>query len=116
MTLTATMSSMTVMVRRKIRSWVANLGAHHRERTQHESGVGADDDAPGARGLSTRSHRDVQQGRNDQTADRGQQGDRRTPWLPQLADGELTTDLQADDEEEQRHETVVHPVLQVHTE
>ena len=101
MTLTATMSSMTVRVSRKIRSWVANLGPDHGQRPEHEGGVGADHEPPCPAGFTTGCQRDVDQRRDDEAADRGEHGDGGTPWLGELADGELAPDLQADDEEEQ---------------
>ena len=57
--------------------------------------------------------RDVDQGGHDHAADGGDRRQRGGPRVAQLALDELALDLEADDEEEDRHQRVVDPLLQV---
>ena len=56
--------------------------------------------------------RDVDERRHHHAADRGNHRQRGLARVPELAFDELAFDLEADDEEEHRHEPVVHPLPQ----
>ena len=56
---------------------------------------------------------EVDQRRDDHPADGGDRRHRRLPAVAQLAVDQLALDLQADDEEEDRHQPVVDPLPQV---
>ena len=60
-----------------------------------------------------RVEREVDQHRHRHAADAGEHGQRDAPALAQLAHVELAPRLEADDEEEERHQAVVDPVAQV---
>jgi hypothetical protein len=57
--------------------------------------------------------REVDRHRAGHAAERGQHGDRQPSALAQLAEVELALGLQPDDEEEERHQALVHPAAQV---
>ena len=65
--------------------------------------------AEGRPALKTRIDRD----RDRHPAEPGQQRQRESPPLPQLAEVELAPRLEPDDEEEERHQPAVHPVAEV---
>ena len=56
--------------------------------------------------------RDVDDRRHDHAADRRDDRQHRLARLGQLADDDLALDLEPDDEEEERHQPVVDPVLE----
>ncbi len=88
--------------------------ADERQGPEEERGVAADDDAPPVGRLPAGVHRQVEQGRQHQPADAGEHGQDEAAPLGELADGEVAAHLEADDEEEQRHQAVVDPVAEVH--
>ena len=89
------------------------VAADEREDAERERGVGADRDAPALRVGRTAVEREIDERRRDDAADRGDDRRRQTPPLAQLAHVELAPDLEADDEEEERHQAVVDPVAEV---
>ena len=70
-------------------------------------------DGPARRPLAAGDHGDEDQHRHQHAAERRRDRQHRGAPLPELADHELALDLEADDEEEQRHQPVVDPVAQV---
>jgi hypothetical protein len=57
--------------------------------------------------------RQEQRRRQHHPADGGDRGQRRPAGIAELTDDQFALDLQADDEEEHRHQAVVDPVLKV---
>ena len=70
---------------------------------------------PLASGVPAQMARKIAAG-SDDAAQRGEHRERRRAALAQLTESELALDLQADDEEEDRHQRVVDPVAQVELE
>ena len=89
------------------------VAADEREDPEREGGVGSDRDAPTLRVGRTAVEREIDERGCDDAADRGDDRRRQTPPLTQFAHVELAPDLEADDEEEERHQAVVDPVAQV---
>ena len=84
-----------------------------RKDAEREGDVGRHRDAPPVAPRTAADDRGVDRRRDDHPADRGEHRQRRGPTILQLAGDELALDLEADDEEEQRHQAVVDEVLQV---
>ena len=89
------------------------VAADESEDAEGERGVGPDRDAPALRAGCAAVEREVDQRRRDDAADRGDDRCREPAAFAQLAHVELAPDLQADDEEEERHQPVVDPVAQL---
>ena len=75
-----------------------------RQCPDEKSGVGGDHHAPGPRVFPGLVEQQEDHGGQDQTRDRGDHRHRGPGPVGELADGELAGDLEADDEEEERHE------------
>ena len=84
-----------------------------REHPQRERGVGGHRRAPGAVRSPARVDRQEDGDRDDHPAQPGHDRQHQPAAVAQVAEVELAARLQADDEEEQRHEPVVDPVAQV---
>ena len=91
----------------------AGLGPDQGQQGQHERGVGGHHHAPGVGGRRTGVDGQEDDRGDGQAGDRRDDRDRGPAAVGQLADGELPLDLQTDREEEQRHQPVVDPVLEV---
>ncbi len=91
---------------------VGNPRPQQGQHAQRERDVGRHRHAPARRARATGVQRDVDRRRNDHAADRGDNRQRGATKRGQLADDELTLDLESNDEEEDRHERVVDPVLE----
>ena len=87
-----------------------------RQDAEHERGVGRHDDAPAGTGRAGAVDRQVDRGRDEQPAERAERRGRDVPAVAQLPDADLAGDLEADDQEEQRHGGVVDPVPEVERE
>jgi len=88
-------------------------GREQRQRAEGESGVGRHRGAPAATAGTARVEHQVDSDRDSHPADRGEDGDRQPPAVPQLAQVELALGLEPDDKEEERHQTLVDPMAQV---
>ena len=97
-----------------MRSWVENAGPTIASAPSRKSGVRPDHQAPRVRGGPATVDREVDQRWYHGAGDTGECRDHRAPAVGELANRELATYLQADHEEEQDHESVVEPVLEVH--
>ena len=86
------------------------------ERTDQERGVGGDHHTPRVGVLTGRVEQQEDARGYRESGDRGDDGHRRPGPVGELADGELARHLQADDEEEERHEAVVDQMLDAHVE
>ena len=86
--------------------------AERADDADRERDVGGHRDAPAARRAAP-GDRQVDRGRHGHPADRRGDGEHRRPAGGQVAGGHLPADLQADEDEEERHQPVVHPVAQV---
>ena len=113
MTTMAPMSSTIARVSRNTRTCDGSPGPIERERAQDERDVRRHDDAPAVRALATGVDGDVQQRRDHHPAEGGERRDRGRAAVAQLPQRELPADLQRDDVEEEHHQPVVDPVLQV---
>jgi hypothetical protein len=91
---------------------VGNPGPQHRHAAHDEGDVCRHGDAPARFGGLTGLKREVDPGRDDHASERC--GDRQgcAPDVPQLAEHNLALHLEADDEEKDRHQAVVNPVLE----
>ena len=90
------------------------LAADQGQRAERERGVGRHRRAPAVRGAAAGVDREVDRDRHQHAAEPGQERQRHPAAHPQLAHVELAARLQADDEEEQRHQPGVHELPQVH--
>ena len=84
-----------------------------RQDAQRERDVGGHRDPPAASAVPAGVDRQVDQRGDRHPADRGDHGERRRPPVAQLPAQELPLDLQADHQEEQRHQPVVDPMAEV---
>ncbi len=84
-----------------------------RKDTDSEGDVGGHRNTPPAPRFPTTGHGHAHQRRENDTAGSGQRGQRRRTAVTQLPHDQLPLDLQADDEEEQDHHSVIDPVPQV---
>ena len=84
-----------------------------REDAQRERRVGRHRRAPAGRPRPAGVEREVDQDRHRQPAEPGQQRQHRAASLAQVADVELAPCLEADHEEEEGHQAVVDPAVQV---
>ena len=80
--------------------------------SERERGVGRHRRAPPVLGWLTRVDDQEQGHRDEHPGDAGGQRQHGTTPLPQLADVELPPRLETDDEEEERHQPVVHPAAE----
>jgi hypothetical protein len=78
----------------------------------HERDVGRHRDSPAPRRRAAVLQRQVDGGGRDHAAEGGGHRKRGTPGIAKLADHELALDLESDDEEEHRHQSVADPVLE----
>lgn len=90
-----------------------HLGADQRERTEQERRVSADDGAPRFWCVAA-CDGEVDECWQHNAGDSGHDRDKCLAAVAQRADRELLANLEADEEEEDDHEAVVHPVVQAH--
>ncbi len=83
-----------------------------REGAERQGGVGGHRGAPAARTRATGVERQVDRDGHRHAANRRKHRDRQTAPLAQLAQIELALCLEANDEEEERHQPFVDPVAQ----
>ena len=84
-----------------------------REQTERERGVGRHRDAPAVRRRTAGVEGEVDGDRGRCASQSRDERQREPSPLPQLAEVELPARLEADDEEEERHQPAVHPAAQV---
>jgi hypothetical protein len=84
-----------------------------REQTERERGIGRHRRAPPMRRSAPRVEGEVERDRRRSAAGSREQRQREPAALAKLPEIELPPRLETDDEEEQRHQTAVHPVAQV---
>ncbi len=89
-----------------------NARSHERESTDEEGRVCGDDDTPRVRVAGAGGDRDEQHGGDGEARERGEDRHARPAPAGQLADRELATNLEADGEEEDRHQRVVDERMQ----
>ena len=92
---------------------VGQPGADQGQHAQRERGVGGHGRAPAPGPRAARVGRQVDADRDDHPAQADHQRERQPPALAQLAHVELAPGLQADHQEEERHQAGVHPAVQV---
>ena len=92
---------------------VGKVRPDEREQAESEGRVGRHRDSPPACRRAAGVEREVDGDGHGHAADPRQQGQGQAPPVPQLAQIELTARLEADDEEEERHQPVVHPAAQI---
>ena len=85
--------------------------AEERDHAERERGVGRDHDPPALARVAR--EREVGERGHDHPADRRRDRNADTAAVAELAHVELAADLEPDDEEEERHQAVVHPVAEV---
>ena len=88
---------------------VGKAGPDNREQAEGEGGVGRHRNAPPMHGRPTNVEEEVDRDGNRHAADPRQQWQRKPSALPQLAEVELASRLESDDEEEEGHQAAVHP-------
>ena len=91
---------------------VGHAAPDEREQAERQRGVGRHRDPPAVRGRAAQVEREVDRDRGGHPADRGEHRQRQTPPLAQLAEVELAPRLEAEHEEEERHQAAVHPLPQ----
>ena len=106
------MSSTTASVSRKVRSRAGCFGADDRQGAEQEGGIGRDHRPPGVLSRSAVVEAEKDQRRQQQARDRGHHRDDCPAAIDKLPDDEIALHLEADDEEEERHQTVVDQVSQ----
>ncbi len=87
--------------------------ADEREDAERERRVGRHRGAPAVRARATRVEREVDQHGDGEPAEPGQQRQHRPPAVAQLARVELAPRLEPDHQEEEGHQAVVDPALQI---
>ena len=92
---------------------IGKTRADERQQAEREGRVGRHGDPPAARGRAAGVEGEIDADGRRHPADPGQQRQREPPPLPQLAQVELPPRLEADDEEEERHQPAVHPVAKI---
>ena len=107
------MSSAMARVRRKTRRPAGRRRPEEGEHADDEGDVGGDGDAPAVDAVAAQVHEGEDGGRDDHAAGGGDDGEGGAAGVAQFADDELALDLHANDEEEDDHEGVVHPALEV---
>ena len=112
-TSSATTSSTTTTVSMNARRRAENARPDEREHAERERGVGRHRGSPAVRRRMAGVEREVDRDGHDHAADPGEQRQREAAALAQLAHVELAARLEADDEEEERHQPVVDPVPHV---
>ena len=106
---------MSSTMARPSRSTFSSVGIRSPEQGQHperEGDVGRHGDAPTVGARAADVERQVEQRRDDHAAE-GAAAGRPPPGARAAGRDQLALDLQADDEEEQRHQAVVDPVAEV---
>ena len=91
---------------------VGQPGADQGQHAQRERGVGGHGRAPAVGPRAARVERQVDPDGDDHPAQADHQRERQPPALAQLAHVELAPGLQADHQEEERHQAGVHPAVQ----
>ncbi len=89
------------------------LRPDERERPEGERGVGRHRRSPAVGRRVTRVDHEIDRDGHGHPAEPGEQRQGEAPALAQLPQVELAARLEADDEEEERHQPVVQPVLEV---
>ena len=84
-----------------------------RQRPERERGVRRHRRPPAASPCAAGIEREVDEHRRKHPAERCHHGDRQPLALAELTGVELALGLEPDDEEEERHQAVVHPVAEV---
>ena len=92
---------------------VREARADEREHAERERGVGRHRSAPAVRRGTAAVQREEDGDRDEHAAETGQERQRGAATLAQLAHVELPSRLEADDEEEERHQAGVDPAAQV---
>ena len=88
--------------------------AYEREHPERERGVRRHRGAPAVRARTSGVGREVDADRDGHAAEAGERRQRDPPPLSKLSYVELATRLEPDHEEEERHQSAVHPVPEVH--
>jgi hypothetical protein len=88
-------------------------GRHEGEHTEGKRRVRGHRCAPAVRAATTRVEHQEDRYRDGHAADRRQKRQGDPPALAQLADVDLALGLQSRDEEEERHQPLVHPAAEV---
>ena len=88
-------------------------GAHQREHAEGEGGVGRDRDPPALRRVARRVEGQVERRRHHDPRAGGERRDPQAHPVGQLAHRHLAAHLEPHDEEEEHHQPVVDPVLEV---
>ena len=112
MTSTAPMSSTIASAARNTLNAERDPVAQQRQHAEGEGDVRRHGDAPAAVPRPAGVQRRVEQRRHDHSAERSRDGQRRLPDGGELAGEHLALDLEADDEEEHRHQPVVDQMVQ----
>ena len=107
---TARMSSTIVNAVRNTSRIGRTRAAQHAENAEREGGVGSDRDAPAAQSIPAEIEQHVCDRRHDCAPNRGRDWQCRLANMTQFAHENFSLDLEAEDEEEQRHQSVVNPV------
>ena len=113
MTRIAITSSTTAIVTRKSFAPVPTRSPSRISTADRESGVGRHRYPPPRRRAGSGGDRRKIATGSDHAAERGEDRQRRRARMAQVADDQLALDLERDDEEEDRHQPVVDPVLEV---
>ena len=92
---------------------VGHVAAEHREQAERERGVGGHRDAPPVRARQPRVEQQVDPDRHGHADHARHERQHEPAALAQVAEVELAPRLQADDQEEQRHQAAVDPRPQV---
>ena len=111
-----TIAPMSSTIARASRKSLSDGGTRRAEQTHdadRHGDVGRHGDPPTPCARSHRVDGDVDQRGNDHAADGSDRRQRGGARITQLALDELPLDLQADDEEEDRHQPFVHPLFEV---
>lgn len=85
------------------------------EDSDGEGDVGGHGNPPAPSGVAASHHGQEHQRGDHHAARRGHGRERGSPPVPQFPDGDLPLDLEADEEEEDGHDGVVDPVLEILT-
>ena len=107
------MSSTTTTVSMNARKRSGKRGPTSASSAERERGVGRHRDPPAVCGRAPGVESEVDRDRHRHAAERREQRQREAPPLAQLAEVELAARLEADDEEEERHQPAVHPLAKI---
>ena len=111
-TTSARRSSTTTTVRMNAPQALRHAAAGQRKQPERQRGVGGHRDPPALRGRAAQVEREVDRDRHAHPGDSSDHGQRQAPPLAQVSDIEFAPRLQAEHEEEERHEAAVHPLAQ----